>query len=281
MPLSFATPPGASKRLAEIKLPPEIRSAPFLSVWSGSAVHGFDSRLRLGGVFVAPADVVLGLRSWNDAREGVVGASELLGAKQSVPYAIFEVEKIVRMMLHQSGLAFEILASPVVFGLDSPRDERTDAQPFPARRILDAAVTSGLLHHYRDVSRATLTRLVAAKGQGARASDIRDLVRTVLTGNVLMHGEVEFHLPTLLERQATAELGDLIENMLPENFVEPMWLQQFEDCISAAIDVISPDGSPLPPSPTDYDWLHDFVINSRLQEFKSQPAHNQTQESPS
>src|SRR5690554_8087725 len=56
MRLSFATPPGARRASGDFNLPDELRSVPFLSAWSGSVLHGFDSGLRLGGVFVESAD---------------------------------------------------------------------------------------------------------------------------------------------------------------------------------------------------------------------------------
>ena len=60
---------------------------------------------RWGGVFVQPATDVLGLRAWEDAWEGVL-------KDNSHPWAMFELEKIMRMLLAGSGLAFDILASP-------------------------------------------------------------------------------------------------------------------------------------------------------------------------
>lgn len=158
--------------------------ASFLSVYSGRAVHGFDSRLRLGGVVVQPAEVVLGIRAWDDAFEGVFELDE-----EPVPYALFEVEKIVRMMLHQSGLAFEILASPAML-----HDEE-----FPARRIVDAAVTRGILHHYRNVASGWMARLVETQGQGAEPADVLDVVRNALTGRALVDGRAAFDLWALAD----------------------------------------------------------------------------------
>lgn len=270
MPLSFATPPGVPKGPGEIDLPDALRSAPFLSAWSGSALHGFESGLRLGGVFVESADVVLGLRSWNDAREGVLNASGSMGAAEAVPYAIFEVEKIVRMMLHQSGLAFEILASPVLFEADLfERDSFKTEEAFPARRIANAAVTSGLLHHYRDIARGTLARLIASKGRGARVVDILELARVALTGRALMQAEVDFNLGTLLENYAPSKLSEFLENTHAEVLIEAAWLQEFERHIEDILKSLTPEDSALPQRPSDYDWLNDFVISSRLEQLKT------------
>jgi|GEM_PF-2510182 len=264
MPLSFATPPGAPRAPGDFNLPDELRSVPFLSAWSGSVLHGFDSGLRLGGVFVESADVVLGLRSWNDAREGILAGQG--GAP--IPYAIFEVEKIVRMLLGQSGLAFEMLASPVLF---KTRMSLSD-EAFPARRILNAAVTSELVHHYRDVARTGLARLMAAKGQGARRVDVFGLVRSALTGRALMRAEVDLNLTRLLAQYATPEFAECLANMGADDLMEPAWLREFEREMEAIITALKPEDAALPSRPSDYEWLHDFVIAARLAQLESRRA---------
>lgn len=217
--------------------------ASFLSVCSGRAVHGFDSRLRLGGVVVQPAEVVLGIRAWDDAFEGVLEFDE-----EPVPYALFEVEKIVRMMLHQSGLAFEILASPAVL-----HDE-----DFPARRIVDAAVTRGILHHYRDVASGWMARLVETKGEGAEPADVLDVVRNALTGRALVDGRAAFDVWALADEfQLTALLQDVEEG------VEPALIDEVSAKVDELLEAVRPEDASLPERPNDYDWLNDFVVSSR------------------
>ncbi|AWV89273.1 DNA polymerase beta superfamily protein [Bradymonas sediminis] len=264
MPLSFATRPGELNAPDDIDLPAQVRSAQFLSAWSGSALYGHQRPLRLGGVFVESAGVVLGLRSWNDAREGVI---------DTVPYAIFEVEKIVRMMLHQSGLAFEILASPVLFETNS---SGADGTGFPARRVVNAAVTQGLLHHYRDVARGMLDRLLAAKGRGASLEDIFGLVRTALTGRALMQAEVDFNLATLLVNHASPKVAGYIRNTVPEDLVNKAWLNGFARTLEPLIASLAPEDSALPTNPTDYEWLHEFVISSRLEQYENKRSGSQS-----
>lgn len=266
MPLSFATPPGAPRAPGDLNLPDELRALPFLSAWAGSELHGFDSPLRLGGVFVESADVVLGLRSWNDAREGRLQGPG--GAP--IPYAVFEVEKLVRMLLGQSGLAFEVLASPVVFETHSS----LAGAAFPARRIVKAAVTSGLLHHYRDVARAGLAHMIAAKGQGARPADVNQLVRAALTGKALMRAQVDFDLTRLLAEHAPPGFAELLAATQADDLTEPAWLDSFEHKMKGVLSALVPEDAALPSQPSDYDWLHDFVIAARLARLESRRADN-------
>lgn len=126
---------------------------------------------RLVGVFVTPATEVLGLRAWDDADEGADPA----------PWVLFDVEKLIRMALHQSGLAFEALTSATSWG------------SFPAREIAQASVTSGILQYYRDVT----TPLADGKTEQWRW-------RTLLTGALLTRGIVSQSLPWLCDELQVA-----------------------------------------------------------------------------
>jgi hypothetical protein len=223
-------------------------AALFLSAWSGRAVHGFDSPLRLGGVVAQPAEVVLGLRAWEDAFEETHDLDEY---NRPVPSVLFEVEKLVRMMLHQSGLAFEILASPVVL-LD---------QSFPARRIIESAVTTDILHHYRDVASGLVRRLVESNGQGATPADVLDAVRNALTGRALVDGRVGFDVWELAGEYGSEALLREVES---GERVELELLGKVSAHVEGLLDDIRPDEATLPASPQEYDWLNDFVVSCRL-----------------
>jgi hypothetical protein len=86
---------------------------------------------RYVGCFAIDVRTLAGLRPWDDALEG----------DSPGPWVLFEVEKLVRMALHQSGLAFEALASAHCWG------------DFLAREVANAAATQGLLAYYRDIAR--------------------------------------------------------------------------------------------------------------------------------
>lgn len=221
------------------------------TAWSGRAVFGFDSPLRVGGVLVQPADVVLGIRGWEDAFEDTLA---LAGHDRPVPYALFDIEKIVRMMLHQSGLAFEVLASPVVLAGDE----------FKARRVLEAAITHEILHHYRDVAAGTLARLDEAEGEGAWAADVLDIARHALTGVALAQGRVDFRLWPLVADFGDAGLEGLLREVERSDTIDPTGLAEFGRHVDDLVERIDPDAARLPDRPRDYDWLDEFVVANRL-----------------
>lgn len=193
---------------------------------SGPEVNGHDAPRRFGAVFVAPARVVCGLRAWDDAVEGV---------DSSGPWVAYEAEKIVRMMLHQSGLAFEILAS-----------SRVSTEDFPARRIAEAAVTRQIVGYYRDIARSMVA-------DAARAAELWRW-RSALTGLALAHhGVVSTRLETLLEVLSDSALKPLGEG-------EPPVRQSAAKLIEALDDF----GTILPEQPADYEWLDEWVAAERL-----------------
>lgn len=55
----------------------------------------------ISGVFAYPKEVIMSIRAWDDALEGIT--------HHGTPYSIFETEKFARMMLRQSVLAFETI----------------------------------------------------------------------------------------------------------------------------------------------------------------------------
>lgn len=137
-----------------------------------------DEHGRVVGCYVTDAATALGLRPWDDAAEGRQGQAA---------WVLFDVEKLVRMALHQSGLAFEALCSAATWG------------DFPARAIADAAVTVNVLDYYRDVTAPLLH---------GRAERWR--YRTLLTGVLLAEqGIVSHDLSTLAGRLALEPGVDL------------------------------------------------------------------------
>ena len=137
---------------------------------------------RYVGCFAVSIDTLAGLRPWDDALEGAAPG----------PWVLFEVEKLVRMALRQSGLAFEALTSAVCWGT------------FPARDIARAAVTKQLLRYYRDVARPLR--------DGATDSN---RWRALLTGAALAkHGIVSRDITTLrslLDAPADPEPAVVVE----------------------------------------------------------------------
>ncbi|MFW5968470.1 MAG: DNA polymerase beta superfamily protein, partial [Persicimonas sp.] len=205
--------------------------ARFLSVWSGPPVHGYDGPVRVAGVLAQPAELVLGIRSWNDAFEGTLDLSE---SGDEIPYALFEVEKIVRMMLHQSGLALEILASPTL--LVAGGNGRRGGELFPARRIVESAITGDIIHHYRDVAGRWLERIEEAGRANLGEVDAREVARNALTGRALMEGRVAFDLWTLAERYGDGALVDLLRQLDVTDEPGDDWLAGFVERVGGLVD---------------------------------------------
>lgn len=197
----------------------------FVAQLTGAEVNGHDTPVRIGAAFVRDARTVCGLRAWDDAAEGV---------HDGTPWAAFEVEKLVRMMLHQSGLAFELLASARVWSDD-----------FDGRRIIQAAATSQVLAYYEDVTHPLAT---------GRLHEELWRWRSLLSGLLLArHGEVSFRLPTLLERLDEVRFGGLAKGGVPT--------------ASIAADAhaeLAERWASLPNQVSDYDWLDDRVAHLRL-----------------
>ncbi len=226
--------------------------------FGGGQINGFSCAERVGGVFVQPAQVVLGLKAWDDAFEGVLAGE--------TPWVLFEAEKIVRMLLRQSGLALEILASPVAanFGAGLGVD-------FDPLALVRGAITREIVLYYRDVTRLGVSRLLALV-ESARFDDpclldnwgwLQDLFRNLLTGCVLgQQGNVCLHLEHLLDSQ----IADGVRELLNEGFVgnlavlgelgkHAVRLQGFLEVERAQI---------LPERPSNYDGLNDWLVAQRL-----------------
>lgn len=116
-----------------------------LGVYQGALVRGLPlaSRAWLGGVVVQPARTVLGLRGFEDAFETSVG--------DHLPLVCFDLEKLIRMALRQSGLALEILGSDLLL-ID-------EAVGWSAPSLIKACFTRQVICHYIDTTRACLRRL--------------------------------------------------------------------------------------------------------------------------
>lgn len=244
-------------------------AASFLSAWSGPGVHEIPTPWRLGGVMVHPAKTILGIRAWNDAHEGLLSAAPEAGAlfendapmpAPGVPFVLFDLEKIVRMMLHQSGLAFEILASPMVLLSES------SAAAFPARDIIQAAITAEILEYYWDIARGSLWQMLEAGGQGVGMDDVNNAIRHALTGVLLSRGEVEFRLPTLLARCQVSCIAALAADLDSQAARDPGYLKELYAAVDDLIEKTRAEDCVLPVQPLDYDALNDLVVSLRQQE---------------
>lgn len=100
----------------------------------------------LGGVVVQPAETVLGLRGFEDAFE-----TSVAWGQEHAPVVVFDLEKIIRMALAQSGLALEILGSAAIW--------HSAPQGWDPQTLARACFHKQVLRHYDDVSRQCLRLL--------------------------------------------------------------------------------------------------------------------------
>lgn len=224
-----------------------------LTCWSGPEVHGFESPVRVGGVFVEPLESVVSLRSFSDSLEGTL---RLSGVDRPVPYTFYDLEKVARMLLHDSGTALEILATPAAIDWKSNRLEL-------GRRIVRQGASSGLLHHYAEASWPTVRAL--REGRSLDRRELLEAARHLSTGVGLVEGRVAFDLRTMVDHHRQ---GDVLADSLE-------WQTAPEPGSSAytrVADVFSDlweridgsDGGVLGEEALDYDGLNATVVEERL-----------------
>lgn len=233
---------------------PALELAPAHLAWrAGPLAEGLPTHPALGGVVIQPAAVVLGLRGWEDAFE-----APLPGVSPPALCACFDLEKLLRMALRQSGLAAETLASPAcAAGLE--------AGAHTARRALAQAATRGLIHHYLDVTRQVVHDL--SRGDATRwgVPAVLRCARECLTGARLAErGELVLGWSALREGAEDDTLDALITALLDGQ--PPRG--ELAEALGASLDTqrarMVPDRSPLPERVPDYDALQALLVRARL-----------------
>lgn len=228
----------------------------FSSLWSGQPLHGYETPAKLGGVVVHDARCVLGIRAWDDAYEGVLSAAD---SDKTVPWVLFDVEKIVRMMLRQSGLAFEILASPV-----RATDGQLGGRSFPARRVIEAAIHQDILFYYRDLADSVDWSVEGLASREYRLQ-IVDAVRNALTGLQLIDGRVVFELSALLD-EVEADVAEAVRALAEDDTIDDEQHELIRDRLATWCQRLETPGvSALGEQPDDYDWLDELVVEQRLE----------------
>jgi hypothetical protein len=229
------------------------RQPMYAALWSGPQVNGHrGAKVRVGGFFREPTRSVVGLHPFDDAMEGQL---HLEGGGGPVPYAFFEIEKIIRMMLHRSHLAFEILASPARL---RPPAGRGDGSA--ARDLVRWSIAADLADVYRDTLRGTVDDLRAEREVSVR--EALRLVRRTMTGVALGEGRAVFDVQKvdrtsrggvvtdLLDREPSEEIGPLRDDVV--NFVE----ESFPELDAST--------SRLPSDPDAYETLNQWLVDQRL-----------------
>lgn len=203
--------------------------------WSGPDVCAVPSPRRLGGVFVTPADVVLGLRGWPDAHEWI-------DAPSGAPVALFDLEKIMRMMLRQDVLALHILGAA---GSHHPDSEHSGV----AREVVRMCLHKGIARHYIDVARGLRARPFEAWEPGALAP--------VITGAALVaHGVFALNVRELVALWPHGAVRDSVDD--PQDEVAA------RGALAACQALLEGDHCALPERPTDYDAACALLVEQRL-----------------
>ncbi|MEU3415910.1 nucleotidyltransferase domain-containing protein [Streptomyces sp. NPDC006658] len=223
---------------------------------SGAHLYGLpsqDSDVDLRGVHLLPAADLVGLREPEETR-----------SRAWVRYGVeldlvtHDLRKFVRLMLRRNGHVLEQLLSPLVVHTSEAHRELAALAP--------GVLTGHHAHHYRG-SAATQWRLFEKTGE---LKPLLYTFRVLLTGIHLMRGgEVQAHLPTLLEQVGgPGYLPELIaakrerENALAD--VDREVVAADVERLHTALDEAQA-GSALPDAPGAQDALHDLVIRLRLE----------------
>lgn len=212
----------------------------------GPDATGIALPTALGGIVLHPARTVLALPGWEDAFEAVVDEQLVV---------CFDAEKLLRMLLHASQLAIDILASPVRHqGLDEAHD------------LLRWALNRRHLSPARDAQSA----LLALQPGELSLVNIAELMRRFLQGHLVADGAVTTRLGTMievLELDIPARLQEpLLRAAKLEDVAEPLEegiLGEFKKFVRH--NPIDSERSRLPENPADYGALSDWLVSRRLE----------------
>ncbi|MFE1323932.1 DNA polymerase beta superfamily protein [Streptomyces sp. NPDC058741] len=244
----------------DIDLAPVVAEQPdplLFATVSGAHLYGFPSRdsdVDVRGMHLLPAADLVGLREPEETRSRMWDRDGV-----EMDLVTHDLRKFVRLMLRRNGYVLEQLLSPLVV-------HTTDAH----REL--AALTPGVLtshhaHHYRGFA-VTQWRLFEKTGE---LKPLLYTFRVLLTGiHLLRSGEVQAHLPTLLERVDAAPpyLPDLVAAKAEREHgtadVGHARVQADIERLHGVLDEAQA-GSVLPDAPGGYDALHAFVVRTRLE----------------
>ncbi|WP_333776543.1 nucleotidyltransferase domain-containing protein [Streptomyces sp. IBSBF 3136] len=241
----------------DMDLTPVIAEQPhplLFATVSGAHLYGFpsqDSDLDLRGAHLLPVADLVGLREPEETRSR---AWVRFGVEMDL--VTHDVRKFVRLMLRRNGYVLEQLLSPLVAHTTEAHRELTALVP--------GVLTGHHAHHYRGFA-VTQWRLFEKTGE---LKPLLYTFRVLLTGILLMRsGEVQAHLPTLLEQvDAPGYLPELIAAKAEREHgsadIGHARVEADVERLHAALDAAQ-TASALPDAPTAHDALHDFLVRVR------------------
>ncbi len=199
---------------------------------------------RTAGIGVHHTHTLLGLRAWRDTWE----------AQGQV---IYELEKVIRMLLRQSTLAADILCSI------------PESDVLPSTLLIEAALTSRMPTAYAQLAHATHQALHTMPDQ-VTVEEALHALRHLLTGATLAtHAHLCIHLPSLLARHddpCLTQLATQLDVMPPASSLPSEVRDGLRTHLDALLEFTRADHprNCLPDAPTGYDVLHEFLITQRL-----------------
>lgn len=224
---------------------------------SGAHLYGFESPnsdVDLRGAFVMALADRCRLRPPPETItvERMIGGTEL-------DWVAHDVRKFAKLMTRRNGYVLEQLYSPLVVSGGERLQELRD--------IGRGCVIRHLYHHYRGFA---ATKRRDLETPAATVKDLLYLIRVYLTGiRVLQVGDIEAHLPTLLEHHPVTGAGELIERKRAgdehQHLLEGEWdrwrstADRLEEELLAAFEACT-----LPDEPTSVAALDDFVVRACL-----------------
>ncbi|MFI6015768.1 DNA polymerase beta superfamily protein [Streptomyces sp. NPDC051243] len=243
----------------DIDLTPVVAEQPdpvLFATVSGAHLYGFPSRdsdVDLRGVHLLPAADLVGLREPDETRSRMWFRDGV-----EMDLVTHDLRKFVRLMLRRNGYVLEQLLSPLVVHTTDAHRELVELAP--------GVLTSHHAHHYRGFA-TTQWRLFEKTGE---LKPLLYTFRVLLTGVHLMRaGEVQAHLPTLLEQvDAPAYLPELIAAKAEQEHgaadVDHARVAADIERLHGELDEAQ-TASALPDAPSVYDALHAFVVRARLE----------------
>ncbi len=230
--------------------------APLFATVSGAHLYGFasaDSDVDIRGAYVRPLDSVLGLGPHQDTWEVSEVRQEL-----EVDWVAHDVLKFISIMSKRNGYALEQLYSPLIVHGGPWHDE--------LRELGKPCVVRQVYYHYRGFYHNQHKQIVAGD---VSAKAVLYAYRVLLSGiHVLKTGEIQAHLPTLLEQYPHRRVEGLLEMKINgsekgplEDAVLRLHLLKLSE-IEQELDLAFSESS-LPESVENLPALSDYVVRAR------------------
>ncbi|RVU42606.1 hypothetical protein EA187_15575 [Lujinxingia sediminis] len=224
---------------------------PALLAWvEGPGAEGIETPWRLAGITILPASTLLGLRAFEDAYEDQLPGEAPDGS--DCMRVIFDLEKLLRMALHQSVLALELLASPAPLQLHAPFNELAPVE------LAQAAITSGVIRAYRGVLPSTLDAIDAGERMAALSGLRRLYTASLLHRDAVMGTDLGAQLLSC----APSPIAPIVEGW-SDGPLRPAQARALKD-EARRLDALLDLPGALPERPHDYDLLHETLVAWRL-----------------